>query len=465
MLKRSRLLAALFLLIGLGLVWYVTHTELHYGLDLSGGTHLVYQADTSKLTTPGDVNEAMEALRQVIEQRINAFGVGEPVVQVEHAGLSNGSEERLIVELPGVTDTEQAVAAIGKTPLLEFKLINPDYVAPVAISVSSSTASTTVTASSTSGQYIDTGLTGRMLKGSQLMFGSGQGTLSNAPVVLLNFNDEGSALFAEITKAHVGDVLAIFLDGKAISTPTVQQEITGGTAQITGDFTPEEARDLVRNLNLGALPVPITLVSTQTIGPSLGAVARQAGITAGLVGMILVSIFLILWYRLPGVTGVVALGFYLVLVLALFMFLHIVLTAAGVAGFILSLGMAVDANILAFERIKEELREHKDNVLEAVRQGFARAWPSIRDGHFTTLISAVVLYMIGTSLTKGFAVTLALGVLVSMFSGVVVSRAFLMAIGTKRFTGAARFLYSSGLHIPPREDSQEESVATVNNKK
>ena len=406
-----------------------------YGLDLSSGTHLVYRADVSAITDT-DAKGAMGALRDVIERRVNVFGVSEPIVQVERGGFGGEKEERLIVELPGITDVDEAVALIGKTPLLEFKL---------------ATQSSTEFVDDGNGNmipdvsFVDTGLTGRYLKRAQLSFSGAQGGVGiSEPIVLIEFNKEGAELFADITKNNVGNVLAIFLDGEAISVPVIQSEITDGSAQISGDFEAEEARTLVRDLNLGALPVPIELISTQSIGASLGHDALTSGVNAALIGLFILSLFLILWYRLPGVISVVSLSIYLVMMLALFKLIPVVLTAAGIAGFILSIGMAVDANVLIFERVKEELEERND-LQEAIKQGFSRAWLSIRDGNISSIITAIILFWAGTSMVKGFALTFGLGVLISMISAIAVSRTFTLAIAGESYGGLKKFLFGHGL--------------------
>jgi protein-export membrane protein SecD len=401
------------------------------GLDLSGGSHLVFRADTSEL--PADeIDGAMRSLAEVVERRINTFGVSEPVVQVEEGGVVGKDEHRLIVELPGVTDVAQAVALIGKTPLLDFKLVRPgvDKMTPAQ------------QASSTVDQlFVSSGLTGRYLKRAQLQFDS----TTNAPVVSLLWNDEGKALFASITKNNVGQVLAVFLDGMPITTPVIQQEISNGEAVISGSFTVAEARQLVRDLNYGALPVPVELASTQTIGASLGAGALHASVFAGLVAFLAVAVFLIAWYRVPGIIATIALAIYVALNLALFKLVPVTLTAAGIAGFVLTLGMAVDANILIFERMKEELKRGKA-LGEAIREGFHRAWLSIRDSNLSSIITAAILYYFAsTPVVKGFALVFGLGVLVSMFTAITASRTLLMAIAAKGDNKFVRFIFGSGI--------------------
>ena len=264
--------------------------------------------------------------------------------------------------------------------------------------------------------------------------------------MILKFNDEGSKIFAQITKENVGNVVGIFLDNQALSLPEVREEITGGSAQISGNFTPQEARDLVRDLNYGALPVPIKLLSTQAVGASLGDQALRASVNAGIWGTILVALFLILWYRLPGVLAVLALSLYAFITLSLFKLIPVTFTAAGLAAFILSIGMAVDANILIFERTKEELRSGK-NLGDAIREGFARAWNSIRDSNLSRMITALILFWLGASaVIKGFALVFGLGVIVSMFTAITVTRSFLLALtlGFKKENRVVKFLFGSG---------------------
>lgn len=438
---KTRIAALLILIVGFGIGWFVYSSELvpegrfnfKLGLDLTGGSHLVYGADTSDIA-PNEVSQSMEALRDVIERRVNLFGVSEPIVQVERASVVAGgeSDERLIVELPGISDVNEAIALIGATPVLEFKLI--DLNAEMGEDGTLSDEA-----------FIDTGLTGRLVNRAQLQFGTGAaGGLSNEPVVILSFNNEGADLFEQITTDHVGEQLAIFLDGELKSSPVIQEPIPGGQATITGDFTPEEARTLVRDLNFGALPVPIELLSTQSVGASLGAEAFDRGALAGMFGLLAVAIFLVVWYRAPGVLAVLSLGVYITIMLAIFKLIPVVLTAAGVAGFILSIGLAVDANILIFERMKEELSDGKD-LHNAIRDGFARAWQSIRDGNISSILTAIILFWFGTSIVEGFALTFGLGVIISMLSAITITRTFLLATAPKG--EGWRGLFKSGFSL------------------
>ena len=262
----------------------------------------------------------------------------------------------------------------------------------------------------------------------------------------MSFDKDGALLFEKITKDNVGKIVAIYLDGAPISTPVVREAISGGEAQISGDFTADEAKQLVGRLNSGALPVPIELISTQTIGPSLGSQAVHAGVKAALIGLLVLGILFILWYRLPGLVAVLSLGIYVVVMLALFKLIPVTLTAAGIAGFIISLGMAVDANVLIFERLKEELNDGH-TVVDAVLNGFKRAWDSIRDANISSIISAVILFWFGTSLIKGFALTFGIGVLVSMISAIFVSRVFLLALSSSKSSGFIKTLFKSGIKL------------------
>jgi preprotein translocase subunit SecD len=408
-------------------------SDFKYGLDLSGGTQLIYRADTSKVDS-SSIDESMDVLRTTIEKRVNSFGVSEPIVQIEK-GSSFSSEEnqnRLLIELPGVTDIDEALKMIGETPLLEFKLVieNPEQTA-------------TNTATATEPIFVATGLTGGLLKRANVVFNQMGGV--TGPVVTLEFNNEGSDLFAKITRENTGQLLAIFLDGEVISAPVIRQEIIGGVAQIEGNFTAEEARDLVNNLNFGALPLPIELIGTQTVGASLGSNTLENGVKALMISMAVVLVYMILFYRLPGLLAGVSLTFYLGTMLLIFKTIPVVLTAPGIAGFILTIGMAVDANVLIFERLKEEL-DKKLDLKDAIEQGFKRAWPSIRDGNLSSILAAVILYWFsGTSMIKGFALVFVLGVLVSMLSAVIVSRTLLLATSNVKLNKFGRFLYSKGL--------------------
>ena len=434
---QTRAIALIILVVGAGIGWWTHSSQTNatrpfkLGLDLSGGTQLVYRANLDAIKG-SDVADSMASLRDTIERRVNLFGVSEPIVQTEHAGTLAGSpEERLLVELPGVTDTQKAIELIGQTPVLEFRMLKAGV-------------DQTAVASSTINELFEpAAITGKDLKSAELQFQGGAGAL-NEPVVVLHFDSEGARIFAELTKNNVGRAFGMFLDGVAISVPVIREAIPDGTAVISGGFTPEEAKELARNLNYGALPVPIELISTQTVSGTLGDEAVRDGIMAGIWGISAVVLFMILWYRLPGLLAGFALLLYIIVVLALFQLIPVTLTAAGIAAFILSIGMAVDANILIFERTKEELQGGK-NTSDAIREGFARAWPSIRDSNISSMITAVILFWFGPSLIKGFALVFGLGVLVSMLTAISVSRTFLFALGIDARIGFSRFLFGSGL--------------------
>jgi preprotein translocase subunit SecD len=375
------------------------------GLDLQGGTHLVLQADMSK--APGqDANEVLKGVIQVLERRVNAYGVAEPVIQ------SQGSD-RVIVELPGVKDIEEAKKLIGQTAQLDFR----EY---------DQASGQWKIATATGLDGTEKELTGKYFRpNAQVVFEQ----RSNQPQVAFEFDDEGANLFEQITRRLIGKQLGIFLDGQPISAPTVQAVISRNGV-ITG-VRLQEARTLAIQMNAGAVPVPIKIVEERTVDATLGADSVQKSIIAGELALLVVALFMVMYYRLPGLVATAALGVYTVITLALFMLIPVTLTLAGIAGFILSIGMAVDANILIFERMREELRWGK-SVNAAVRAGFDRAWTSIRDSNSSTLITCAILYWFGqnfgASLITGFALTLAIGVLVSLFTAIFVTRGLLTAV-------------------------------------
>ena len=609
---------------------YVPEHDFTLGLDLQGGAHLVYEADMSSIDD-SERTAALEGVRDVIERRVNAFGVSEPTVQTNVAD----GHYRVLVDLPGVTDVQNAIAQIGETPVLTFRtpiadvskdatptaeqqaqidadqktqreaalkvmdraLAGEDFAAlakeasidtatkdnggyigfvtaddkeydglvqqieskrlkvgvinglyegtsrmhivkyiskkteseprishilicyagatgctqtrtkeeALALAQSLHDEATTrnfadlaktntddaaskdaggdlgyiargqtvqafedaayntrdtkfsdvietefgyhilyrvgskparsyeiahiempwTTASDvlTVDPWKNTDLSGKDVKHASVVFDKNTG----APLVVLNFNDEGTALFAQLTKDNVGKAIGIFLDGQAITTPVVNEPIYGGEATISGNFTIAEAKLLAQRLNAGALPVPVSVISQQTIGPALGASSLDLSVQAGLIGFLLVALFMVLYYRLPGAIAIVSLAVYGLLNLALFKGLGVTITLSGIAGFIFSLGIAVDANVLVFERLKEELRAGRD-LPSAVEEAFRRAWPSIRDGNATTLIATGILYTMTAGSVRGFALTLALGVFVSIFCAFVVCRFMLRRV-------------------------------------
>jgi protein-export membrane protein SecD len=449
---KTRITALFVLLLGIGLGFFVYKSEMakravpagktptgflathafKLGLDLSGGTQLIFKADVSEID-PANLKNSMDSLRDIIEKRVNVFGVSEPIVQVQNGGFSNAGEERLIVDLPGITDVGEAIKTIGKTPVLDFRTENPNP--QKAIVGTDGKVNLDVNS-----QFVPSGLTGKYLDKAILEFDQTTGE----PTVSLQFNAEGALLFEKITKENVGKNIAIYLDGQLIEAPRVNEMITGGKAQISGGFTPTTAKELVGYLNSGALPVPISLISTQTIGPSLGALATKAGVTAALIGFLAIALFLIIWYRLPGMIAVLALSIYVVIMLSIFKLIPVTLTAAGIAGFIISIGIAVDANVLIFERIKEELRKGNDSIQDSIHHGFKRAWLSVRDSNISSIITAIILFWIGTSLIKGFALVFLIGVLISMISAISITRLFLYTLNIKNKNKLTGFLFGSG---------------------
>ncbi len=529
--------AVIFLAVLVGLISYpkaisfwpwgrekLSQMKINLGLDLQGGIHLEYKADMSQI---GDdqVSDAMQAVQDVIERRVNAYGVAEPVIYTS----KSGGENRLIVELAGVKDINEAKNLIKETPFLEFKeqseeevqeipqnildefnsqakekakiilekaekgedfvvlakdnsedsgskdsggdlgfagkntfvpefetvLFNSDFkdgavwpelvetqygwhiikkieqkgegdnleIHSAHILISKKTQPTPQIT------WITTGLTGKNLKNAVVEF-QNQGLTE--PQVGLKFDSEGVKIFAEITKKNIGKQVAIFLDGEIISAPTVQAEIENGEAVITGNFTIDEAKQLVRRLNEGALPVPIELVSQQSVEATLGQAELQKSLKAGIVGIILVMIFMIIYYRFLGIVASMALLIYSGLMITIFKLSifspwPITFTLSGIAGFILSIGMAVDANVLIFERSKEEFRNGR-SLSGSLAEGFKRAWPSIRDGNYSTILTSFILIGVGTGFVKGFAVILVIGVLTSMFTAIVLVKIILSFI-------------------------------------
>ena len=395
------------------------------GLDLQGGTHLVYEADLSDIASE-DYADSMQGVRDVIERRVNLFGVAEPVIQVNKVG----SHHRLIVELAGIKDVRQAIKMIGETPFLDFREEKSQEETDAILEKQKAAAekleqgvelSLEERVTLTEDAYFKpTTLTGRYLKGADLQFDQ----QTYQAQVSLEFDSEGSKLFENLTRDNIGKRIAIYLDGAPISAPTVQEAISGGKAQITGNFSADEAKELVQRLNAGALPVPIHLVNQQTIGASLGNISLERSLKAGIFGFLAILLFIIFYYRLPGLIASLALIIYVVLILAIFKLIPVTLTLSGIAGLILSIGMAVDANVLIFERFKEEFKSGK-SLGGSIDEGFRRAWPAIRDGNISTIITCIILFIFATGLVKGFALTLGIGVLVSMLSAIIVTKTFL----------------------------------------
>jgi len=385
--------------------------EIKKGIDLAGGTHLLFVADMSKIKEE-DRSSALEAVKNNIERRINLFGVSEPLIQTSKFK----DEYRLIVELPGITNINQAIELIGQTAQLDFRELSQE-----------------ATAAASFADFKSTGLTGKDLTRSRVEFDSNTGR----PVVGLEFSDEGGKKFAEITKRNVEKPVAIFLDELPLTMPVVKEEITAGRAVISGDFNLDEAKKLSIQLNAGALPVPIKIVEQRNVGASLGEESVHKSVRAGMIGLLMVAFFMIAYYGYLGFLAVCGLVIYGLLTLALYKLIPVTLTLPGIAGFLLSIGMAVDSNILIFERMKEEIWAGKPKLL-AMELGFGRAWDSIRDANVCTLITCFVLFnpfnwsFLNTSgMVRGFALTLGLGVGLSLFTGIVVTRTILRVLSIK----------------------------------
>ena len=396
-----------------------------FGLDVSGGTLLLYEADLNNIEA-SDYASAMDGLRDVIERRINYSGVREPRVQIN----KSGEKWRLIVELAGIKDITEAIKMIGETPYLEFKEIRTEEESKNILSLQAEEAEKENPDESIlqiDPYFKQTSLTGKYLKRAELGFEQN----TSLPVVNLQFNDEGTKIFAALTKKNVGQPLAIYLDGYPISVPVVREEIPSGRAQISGKFTLPEAKELVTRLNQGALPVPINLISQQSVGAVLGEESIQKITIAALWGFALVLIFMIVFYRVPGFLASISLIIYVILVMSIFKALPVTLTLAGITGFILSIGMAVDANILIFEHAKEEIKKNKP-IRISMEDGFQRSWPAIRDSNIATIISAVILYYFTSSMIRGFSVTLAIGVGVSIITALYITKIFLQALTTNK---------------------------------
>lgn len=362
------------------------------GLDLVGGSRLVLEAQTTP-TVAKITPEMMDSLRFAIENRVNKLGVAETVVQ-------QTGEKRLLIEIPNISDLSKAKEFLGETAELDFKKEGPVVDGEQ--------------------KWISTGLSGKDLSKALLSTNSSSGEW----VVDLQFNDKGTQKFADLTSKMVGKPMAIFFNGSLQSAPVIREPIIGGNAQISGGengFQYEEAKKMVDLLNAGALPVPAKIIEENTVGPTLGADSIAKSKVAGLIGLGVVMLFMIAFYKLPGLIADIALICYSIILFALFKAIPVTMTLAGIAGFILSIGMAVDANILIFERTKEELRAGR-TLFTAINAGFDRAFTSIFDSNMSTIITCVILYMLGTSVVKGFALTLALGVIVSMFSAITITK-------------------------------------------
>lgn len=377
--------------------------EPKLGLDLAGGVQLTMSADMTNIA-PTDQDTALESAKNIVEERINSLGVAEATVQ----SAKTASQSRLIIDIPGISNVDQAVELVKRAAHLEFKVLKPEKI-------------NAATPSASLEDFIASGLTGKDLKRALAQ-------ASNDPqtpgyVVSLEFNDDGAKKLEQITKANLNQPMGMFLDDQPISwpPPTIRSTITDGKAVVSGNFDSKSARDLAIQLNTGALPVPLKIESQSIVGPTIGKVAIHKSIIATVIGLISVAVFMLVYYRVLGAFAVTALLVYALLVFSIFRIFNVTLTLAGIAGFVLSIGMAVDANILIFERMKEETRWGKPKH-EALFAGFDRAWSSIRDSNLSSLITTAILFNFGTGAIKGFALTLAIGILVSLFTAITVTR-------------------------------------------
>ncbi len=422
---------------------HIADKPFNLGLDVKGGVHLEYQADLAQVAQDDRVG-VMEGVKDLIDRRINSYGVAEPQIQVS-------GENRLIVELPGIESVQQAIEWIGQTPWLEFSESRSEEDSQKIVDKINELQGKTgeeilqvpeFEIGLQNPYFMPTELTGKYLKKASLNYDQNTGR----PIVELAFDEEGAKIFEQVTERNVSKPLAIYLDGYSIIdtnddgqidnsdlyAPNVVEKISGGKAQITGLASVQEAKTLVKRLNEGALPVPLgEPIAQQKVGPTLGAISLEQTVTAGVIGFLLVMLFMIAYYRLPGLLASLALALYGALLLAVFKLIGVTMSLAGIGGFILSAGMAVDANILIFSRLKEELRSGKGLAL-SVEEGFNRAWPAIRDGNFTTVAVALILFFLGTSFVKGFAATLIWGIMLSMYSAIVVTRTFLRIMAGTR---------------------------------
>lgn len=382
----------------------------HLGLDLQGGTQLVLEADMQGIPQ-AERNTALESVREIVDRRVNFFGVAEPTIQSAQVGESY----RVILELPGVKDIRQAVDTLGQTAQLEFREFTQEGTAAAFFATLENT------------KPVD--INGKDLKKAEVAFDQNNGQ----PIVAFELTAEGAKKFAEVSTRLVGKRLAIFLDDLPISAPVVQNAITEGKGTITGNFEQEEAKRLALQLSAGALPVPISIIEQRNVGATLGQTSVTQSMRAGIIGLGLVALFMVFYYGFLGFLAVVALLIYGLVTFALFRLIPVTLTLPGITGFILSIGMAVDSNILIFARMKEEQRKGKPWHI-AMELGFGKAWDSIRDANFTTLITAFILYnplnwsfIPSSGMVRGFALTLALGVITGLFTGIVVSRNLIRA--------------------------------------
>jgi len=428
--SQRNIMLLVILVITAGSIFFNYSKDIHKGLDIQGGIRLVLEASpTDKVKT---INQTvMSSVMSVVRNRVDALGVAEPTLQQK-------GDNQIIVEIPSVNDPQEAVRIIGETTELKFK-------EPV-FDEKTGQQKVTVVNNVPQQEWKDSGLDGFMIKDARA---EPRGQMGADWQVSISFNSEGTKLFGDLTTKYVGRPIGIELDGRIISAPNVNEPITGGSASISGSFDAKSAQELALKLRAGQFPVPLKMVENRTVGPTLGKEAVDKSMTAGLAGMGIVILFMCAYYRFPGAVASVALIIYSLLSLAIFKIIPVTLTVPGIAGFILSIGMAVDANILIFERTKEELRAGR-SIYNSVEAGFERAFSSIFDSNITTLISCLVLFYFGTGIIRGFALTLGIGVLVSMFTAITVSRTLLRTTITfKKFKNPGLF----GIKPPAAQQS------------
>lgn len=375
----------LIILIILGTGWLTFFKETKLGLDLKGGVYVVLEAQATEDLQVDD--EAMKRLIEVLDRRVNSLGVTEPTIQ-------RSGDKRIIVELPGVKNTEEAIKLIGKTALLEFRMMED-------------------------GKMGDVLLTGKELQKADVSFDN-----LGRPQIAFELTTKGAKVFAKITRENIGKQLAITLDGEKQTAPTIQSEISAGRGVITGQYTVDEAKNLATLLNAGALPVKVKLLETRSVGASLGEKSIAQSYQAAIIGALLIMVFMVIFYRLPGLVADVAIIIFAIISFGTLNFIDATLTLPGIAGFILAVGMAVDANVIIFERIKEEMTLG-NSVLASIDNGFKKAYVAIFDSNITTLIITSILFMLGTGPIKGFAITLSIGILASMFTAIIVTKILL----------------------------------------
>jgi len=396
--------------------------DLVRGLDLQGGLRVLLEADLPE--SAQIESDRLQSARDIVENRVNALGVYEPLVQV-------AGDRRILVELPGVSDTETAIQAIQETALLEFVEIPAEQYSLISTGMEIQTdygLDTEGTGDTEETSSDGAAIFHTVMTGADLAQAAVSQDMTGNYVVAIQFTDEGGELFANYTTTHVNELLGIVLDKQLISAPQISEPITEGSASISGNFTYESANTLAIQLRFGSLPIPLKVVESKIVGPTLGEDSLQKSLTAGVIGLAVVMLFMALYYRLPGILADLALLGYTAITFALYKIIPITLTLPGIAGFVLSIGVAVDANVLIFERMKEELRLGK-TLYQAIDLGWSRAWPSIRDSNISTLITCLILFWFGStfgaSIVKGFSLTLALGVIVSLFTAITVTRTFL----------------------------------------